>query len=125
MAVTNDDTISSGTISTSTCDTSSWNVSLILDDYKTNYIIGDDFVDAIKKKINERSKDMMGLYEVYVVNKKLGKQANDVVVAKDDRIAERKVVLPGDWNLDDLVFFTRLIGEWKSEKPQKVKIVKE
>jgi len=69
--------------------------------------------------------DMMGLYEVFVVNKKRSFIVGDTIIAKDERIAERKVIFPGDWNLDDLVFFTRCIGQWKSEKPQKVKIVKE
>ena len=74
---------------------------------------------------NERSGNMMGLYEVYVVNKKLNLHAKNAVIAKDDRIAERKIGFPEAWDLDNLVFFTRCIGEWKSEKPQKVKIVKD
>jgi len=78
------------------------------------------------KKIKEANKmAQMGLYEIYVVNKKENLHAKNTVIAKDDRIAERKVGFPEVWDLDNLVFFTRCIGQWKSEKPQKVKIVKE
>jgi len=124
MAVINDDATLGETADCFTI-SSNFHIEPSVEFNPAKYTICNDFADEMIKKINERSKDMMGLYEVFVVDKKKGLVVGDTIIAKDERIAERKIVFPGDWNLDDLVFFTRCIGQWKSEKPQKVKIVKE
>jgi len=87
------------------------------------YVYVDGGLTVIEKI--KGGKDMMGLYEVYVVETKKQLFAVDQIIAKEARIAERKTNIPDDYNLDDCVFFTKLIGEWESKKPKEVKIVKE
>ena len=76
---------------------------------------------------NERSKDMMGLYEVYIVETKTPKVLeSDTVIAKNEERAKIKVAVRfGEYDSDYIEFFVRCIGQWESKKPKEVKIVKE
>lgn len=80
--------------------------------------------------INEGGeKDMMGLYEVYVVDTKAKHVVtNDRVIAKDADKAKLSVAAklsPQSEFPENLEFFVRCIGEWRDERPKEVKIVKE
>jgi len=127
MAVIKDDTISSGTTD---CFTIS-DVSYIESSIQFNpgkYTICNDFADEMIKKINERSRDMMGLYEIYVVDKK-----NKVFVGKEtvisDDIARAIMIATKRMEVDveneNLTMEAKMIMQWESKKPQEVKIVKE
>lgn len=74
-------------------------------------------------------KDMMGLYEVNVVDTKKNEEVaeNIRVIARDEDKA--KMMALGEigkiFNIDNCTFFVRCIGQWESKKPKEVKIVKE
>lgn len=80
------------------------------------------------EKINERSKDMMGLYEVYVVNTKTQSVHHQKVFAKDEvgaRVKALRTADPIGFPDDNVEIFVNLIGQWEDKKPKEVKIVKE
>jgi len=73
-------------------------------------------------------KNMMGLYDVYVVDTKKGKVIiHNEVVAKDEDKARIRVAIGHTIDLvpDSIEFFVRCIGTWEDKKPREVKIVKE
>jgi len=72
-------------------------------------------------------KDMMGLYEVYVVDTKKGKLLfhNDIVAKSEDKAKLRVAMGQSPDIPDDVEFFVNCIGQWESKKPREVKIVKE
>jgi len=73
-------------------------------------------------------KDMVGLYEVTVVNTKTNEFIlKHTVVAKDATRAQMKTVRRQDIDItnDDIKFFVRMVCEWESKKPKEVKVVKE
>jgi len=88
---------------------------------------------TITGEIKGGEKDMMGLYEVYVVNTKKEGGVPYLIFAKNEDTAKlkcaRKALHAGVGELDeeenDLEYFVRCIGQWKSKKPKEVKIVKE
>ena len=79
------------------------------------------------KNIIKEDKDMMGLYEVYVVDTKKGKLLihNDIVAKNEDKAKLRVAMGHGTDIPDDVEFFVHCIGTWESRKPKEVKIVKE
>ena len=72
-------------------------------------------------------KDMMGLYEVYVVDtKKNTKVLVNDIIAKNEERAKMTVCNGFDAPVpEECEFFVRCIGQWESRKPKEVKIVKE
>ena len=83
--------------------------------------------DFMTKKGGE--KDMMGLYEVNVVDTKKNQEVleNLRVIAKDEDKAKMFAVteLGKPLDIENHQFFVRCIGQWESRKPKEVKIVKE
>ena len=81
------------------------------------------------KKYNERSKEMMGLYEVAAINTKTNEFFCDKFIAKTSGSAERKLIKEypeiDKWDEDYLLIYHQIIHEWESRKPKEVKIVKE
>jgi len=74
-------------------------------------------------------KDMMGLYEIDVVDTKKHEiiESGMMTIAKDETRAKMRVAKTYNLDLDNeyLEFFVRCIGQWESRKPKEVKIVKE
>ena len=74
-------------------------------------------------------KDMMGLYELDIVDTKKHKLIEYAVrrIARGE--IKAKMMVAKDYNLDleneYLEIFVRCIGQWESRKPKEVKIVKE
>jgi len=118
MAAMNDDTISSGTISTmrisGKIDSKQW-----------------EELEKEVKKLKEANKmAQMGLYDVNAVDMKKAIAFDRFrVIAKDESQAKLKAAkLFGnevDLGDDNVVVFVQLLGQWQSEKPKEVKIVKE
>lgn len=85
------------------------------------------FADFMTNKGGE--KDMMGLYEVAVVNIKTNTQlGTETAIAKTEDGAKLKVIGLLDIfheEPDELEFFVRCVGQWESKRPKEVKIVKE
>ncbi len=135
-----DDTISSGTITTS--DTTAgtlteeqwqgflkdWGSRNKLVTASTPYFYGWDIYDDIMKN-KKKDKDMMGLYRVYAVDTKLNEELGEVrVIAKTSQRAVMKSqnkFIDDAADNDDIEFWTELVFEWESKKPKEVKIVKE
>lgn len=74
-------------------------------------------------------KDMLGLYEVYVIDTKAKHiVTNDRLIAKDEDKAKLQVAAslnPQSDFPENLEFFVRCIGQWEDKRPKEVKIVKE
>lgn len=71
--------------------------------------------------------DMMGLYEVNVVDTKKNEEVaeNIRVIAKDEDGAKMMALeeIGKTLDINRVVFFVRCIGTWESKKPKEVKIV--
>ena len=101
---------------------SSANCSIVSTGYTPN-----SFFDYMTNKGGE--KDMMGLYELDIVDTKKHKLIEYAVrrIARGE--IKAKMMVAKDYNLDleneYLEIFVRCIGQWESRKPKEVKIVKE
>lgn len=94
----------------------------------TPYFSGWNIYDDIMKNKKE-DKDMMGLYEVAIVNTKTKEFFCDKFIATSNSSAERRMFkeFPETMNWDDdyVKVFTHCIAEWEDKKTKEVKIVKE
>jgi len=104
-----------------------------MDDYVSSYaldITGNTNINGDLKVTGKiiGGNDMMGLYEVYVVNTKKQNVHHQKVFAKDEvgaRVKALRMADPIGFPDDDVEIFVNLIGQWTSKKPKEVKIVKE
>lgn len=76
----------------------------------------------------EVKKDMMRLYQVYIVDTKKNIVLHTpTIIAKSEDKAKMKAVRLGDVDVENeyIEIFVQVVGEWESKKPKEVKIVKE
>lgn len=102
-------------------------------DYKISFIWWDKerekfMTEFYPKPEKGGEKDMMGLYQVYIVDTKKNIVLHTpVIIAKSEDRAKMKAVKLDDIDMDNdyIEVFVDLVGQWGSKKPKEVKIVKE
>jgi len=105
-----------------------------MDDYVSSYaldITGNTNINGDLKVTGKiiGGNDMMGLYEVNVVDTKKNEEVaeNIRVIAKDEDRAKMVALteIGKSFDIDNCEFFVLCIGTWESKRPKEVKIVKQ